>query len=289
MSIAKRSATAYLRDVRFDRLDSGTFPARFSSLAPIAQGNLATIYRAVAVDDGREIALKVFEHDGDPPTRLPAVPPHPAVIALYDAGDVGPARYIVMELDDGVPLSTVMARGPVAPVTALRIVEHVAAGLAHLHRHGVHHGAIEPSHVMVAGLSTASPRARIVSVDGVPMRMARARRPATKICRGRGAMISFDPAYQPPEVAIGLPSDGRADIYSTGMLLFALLTGGNPFSADNLFTSLRRVVHDATPRLPPTLAGIPGFEALLRHALARDPADRIPSAAALLVKLADVA
>lgn len=253
--------------------DSAPLRRKFRAIAPLAMGRLGTVYRAVAAD-GAMVALKVFPDDVvDPQPWLPALPAHPAVATVHGLGRSGQVGYAVMDLVAGVTVAALRADGPVAPALALAIVAEVADGLAHLHAHGVVHGAIEPDHVMV-DVATASPRVAIVSLDGAPVRARKAANPGLRICRGRGACVSTLPSYQPPELIRGQATGAAGDVHAAGVLLLELLTGHDPFADDDLFATMTRIIRGPPPSVPPALAALPGLAALVDHALARDPSAR---------------
>ncbi|MBL8624059.1 MAG: serine/threonine protein kinase [Myxococcales bacterium] len=259
-------------------LTSARLPGGWSGLSLLATGDASAVYRATRVVDGAVIALKVLHDDGDPPPRLPRVAAHAGLVTLHGAGRVGGAAYVTMALVPGAPVDAVVARGPLAPAAALPIVAQLADALVHLHAHGVVHGAVEPDHVLVDG-----GRACLISLDGAPARSAPHQ--PRHVCRGRGAFVSGRPSYQAPERLRGLAIDHRADVYGLGLVAYTLLTGVDAFAADALMTTIVQAVRGPPLTLPPALAADARLAAWFAQAVARDPAARFPTAAALRAAL----
>ncbi len=258
---------------------------RYALLERIGSGGMADVYRATDRRLGREVAVKVLRPmDGDPAfverfrreARHAAGIQHPNVAAVYDVGEDGDDRYIVMELVRGQTLKDlVRARGALPEDEAITIAEHVARGLQAAHARGVVHRDLKAQNVLLG----ADGQPRIVDFG---------------IAKGGGGTALTNTAavlgtahYFSPEQASGAPADHRSDLYSLGVVLFELLTGAPPFDGQNPVEIAMRHVSDP-PRRPSAVR--PGLrratdEAVLR-ALAKDPDQRYPSAAAMAVALA---
>ncbi|MCO5168293.1 MAG: serine/threonine protein kinase [Planctomycetes bacterium] len=234
----------------------------------------------------REVALKVLRADvvGDERAQerflrealaLSRVV-HRHVVRLLDAGRAGGHLYLATELIAGEDLARVVAReGPLEPRRATRIAVEVAGGLAALHAEGIVHRDVKPQNVLLG----ADGAARLVDL-GVA-RVEQDRRLTVT-----GEMVGT-PAYMPPEQAAG--ERGRqgpaADVYGLGATLYHLLTGRPPFVGGAL-TVVKAVLVDPPPpprSLRPELD--PRLEQVVLTCLAKDPAERYPTPAALAAAL----
>jgi len=242
------------------------------------------VYRAFDERLRREVAVKVLRPiDGDPSfnerfrreARHAASIQHPNVAAVYDVGEDGDQRYIVMELVPGGTLKDlVRRRGALSEDEALTIAERVARGLEAAHARGVVHRDLKPHNVLLG----ADGQPRIVDFG------------IAKVTGGTAltstAAVLGTAHYFSPEQASGAPADHRSDLYGLGVVLFELLTGRLPFDGDNPIEIAMRHVHDAPP--PPS-SWRPGLsraadEVVLR-ALEKAPDRRFASAAAMATAL----
>jgi len=162
---------------------------------------------------------------------------HPNIVTIYDAGEEHALGYIAMELIEGTPLNQ-WARKPnlMGVNEALLTVATVADALAYAHQQGVVHRDIKPANIMVT-------KDRIVKVmDFGIAKMTSSGKTQTNIVLGT-------PTYMSPEQIAGKQVDGRSDIFSLGVVLFELLTGQLPFTADNLSAVLFSIAHQPHPAI----------------------------------------
>ena len=160
---------------------------------------------------------------------------HPNIVTIYDAGEEHALGYIAMELIEGTPLKE-WARKPnlMAVNEALLTVATVADALDYAHQQGVVHRDIKPANIMLT-------KDRIVKVmDFGIAKMTSSGKTQTNIVLGT-------PTYMSPEQIAGKKVDGRSDIFSLGVVLFELLTGQLPFTADNLSAVLFSIAHQPHP------------------------------------------
>jgi serine/threonine-protein kinase len=193
-----------------------------------------------------------------------------AVVTVYDTGiDEDGGQYIVMEYVPGQSLAEMLGgERPLAIPEAVRIAARVADALRAAHAAGILHRDIKPANVMVADDGT------VKLLDfGIARRLDGAT--VTQV-----ASVVGTAAYMAPERALGRQSDARADIYSLGCLLYAMLTGRPPFTGEIAAAVLHQQVN-AEPVPPVRLrAGIPAaLDALLLEMLAKAPEARPQSAA----------
>jgi tRNA A-37 threonylcarbamoyl transferase component Bud32 len=198
---------------------------------------------------------------------------HPNIIQVYDFDYDAEhsASYMVMEFIDGLSLKTrlqeMAQEGKMLPLDeALRIVIAVANALDYAHRHGMVHRDIKPANIMF------TQDGQIILTDFGIARMIN-----TSTLTASGAMVGT-PAYMAPEQG-SRAGDERSDIYSLGVVLYQLVTGALPFESDTpLGIILKHINAPLTPptKLDPDLPS--GVEAVIIHALAKDPDNRYQTA-----------
>ncbi len=237
-------------------------------LRTLGRGGMATVYLAEQQSVQREVALKVMSTTllGDEQfgerflreARIAAKLRHPNVVQVYDVGVSGEHHYIAMEY---LPGGQVMGRdGSARPLSfALRIASQIASALDYAGVHGIVHRDIKPDNILLredgAAVLTDFGIARVSDAS----RMTRT-----------GAIVGT-PHYMSPEQARGQPLDGRADIYSLGIVLYELLVGRVPYqAADSLAVGIMHITAPL-PKLPDEFAAL---QPILDRMLAKDPAQR---------------
>ncbi|MEZ4384962.1 MAG: serine/threonine-protein kinase [Nannocystaceae bacterium] len=250
----------------------------------LGAGAAATVWRAER--GGEDLALKLYERDVMESSdarerffreaRIGSEIQHPNLVQIVDAGRLDDGRcYLAMKRIDGEPLTARLAgAGRLAPPEALRIAMDIAGALAALHDAGVVHRDVKPANVVV------DHKGRAVLTD---LGLARGAffRTVTRLDVAVGTL-----AYMSPEQAIGRPLDGRADLWSLGVVLYELLGGARPFVGQHELELIYLVCNVDPPALR-SLAAIPeDVEAIVTRCLARQPADRYADAAALRAELA---
>ena len=253
----------------------------------IGHGGMAKVYRGYDLTLGREVAIKILDPELARDTafrtrfRLEAQSAsrmsHPSIVRVYDAGDPSAAGaatddppYIVMELIQGTLLKDVIASGPVPVDDAVRYVDGILEALDYSHRAGVVHRDIKPGNVMITDKG---------QVKVMDFGIARAVSDSSSTVAETTQIIGTA-AYFSPEQAKGEPVDARADLYSTGVVLYELLTGRQPFRGDSPVAVAYQHVSE-TP-VPPTEVNeeAPGaLDPVVLRALAKDPYQRYPDAA----------
>jgi eukaryotic-like serine/threonine-protein kinase len=170
---------------------------------------------------------------------------HPNIVTIYDAGEEHDLGYIAMELVEGTPLKQ-WARKPnlMSVNDVLLTVATVADALDYAHQQGVVHRDIKPANIMLT-------KDRVVKVmDFGIAKMASSSKTQTNIVLGT-------PTYMSPEQIAGKKVDGRSDIFSLGVVLFELLTGQLPFTADNLSAVLFSIAHHPHPAIETLRTDLP--------------------------------
>ncbi len=246
----------------------------------IGRGGMGVIYRGTDLQLGRPVAIKLIaaEHAADPSVRrrferearLMASIDHPNVIPVYAAGEQDGHLYLVMRYVPGTDLQAVLRQhSRLAPAEAARIVGQVADALDAAHACGLVHRDIKPANVLITG-------AHAYLTD---FGITRAVESRTSITDSNEWVGTVD--FMSPEHLLGEQVDVRSDVYSLGCLLYTCLTGSPPFSRATVPATISAHL---TERPPPAsrCAGVPRrFDAVLRCALAKRPADRYQSAGEL--------
>jgi serine/threonine-protein kinase PpkA len=247
----------------------------YQIVRPLGRGGMSTVYLALQESVQREVALKIMAGSllGDEEfgerflreARIAASLRHPNVLHIYDVGQHGEHHYIAMEHLPGGPVLS--RRGPRRDYAfAVRVVREIALALDYAHRRGVVHRDIKPDNILLREDGSAVLTDFGIARASDSMRMTRT-----------GAIIGT-PHYMSPEQARGQTLDGRADLYSLGVVFHELLTGQVPYRAEDSVAVGIMHITAPLPRLPEVLSVLqPMFDRLL----AKEPDHRYASGAAL--------
>lgn len=248
-------------------------------LQTLGRGGMATVYLALQESVQREVALKVMSTTllGDAQfgerflreARIAAKLRHPNVVQVHDVGVAGEHHYIAMEYLPGGPVLT-RSGTPREPAFALRVIREIASALNYAGARGIVHRDIKPDNILLRedGVSALTDFGIARASDN--SRMTRT-----------GAIIGT-PHYMSPEQARGLPLDGRADLYSLGIVLHELLMGKVPYQADDSLAVGIMHITAPLPRLPEHLADL---QPLLDRMLAKEPGQRYQSGAEVVAAI----
>jgi hypothetical protein len=272
-----------------DPLIGCTLAGRYQVQALIGIGGVARVYRAIQLPMGRLVALKAVRPELEPDQQdrfearflreaaMAGRLSHPNIVTVYDYGRTEDGWcFIAMELIQGVPLKRLMDQGPMNPARAMRLMLDVTLGLRHAHKRGMVHRDVKPGNITIVRDDEDQERARLLDFGLVKADED------TTITRS-GAFMGT-PHYIAPEQARGGDVDARADLYALGCVLYRLLTGVLPFTADNPMTIA--LAHLRSPYPPmgeraPGVAVPPEVEAVVRRLMEKEPADRYASAGEL--------
>jgi hypothetical protein len=251
----------------------------------IASGGMGQVWRGTDTVLARTVAVKVllpslladpdFEARFRAEARIMAGFRHAGVVDVYDYGEsseaAGPDRhamYLVMAYVDGEPLSQrISAAGHLSVAETMSVVAQAADALQAAHDGGIIHRDVKPGNLLVQADGT------VILVDfGVA-------RSTTVTAVTTGNAIPGTALYMAPEQASGRPVSGATDVYALGAVAYHCLTGEPPFSGDNPLQVALKHLQDPPPPLPDDIPE--PVRTLVERALAKDPADRYPSAAAL--------
>jgi YVTN family beta-propeller protein len=265
----------------------GTRLAGYQIQALLGRGGMGVVYLAQQERPHRQVALKLlgaqatvgqtFRERFLRESELAAAIDHPNVLPVYDAGETDGVLWIAMRYVDGTDLQARLDRdGPLPPEQALAITGQVAGALDAAHARGLVHRDVKPGNVLLAVEDDAVAHAYLADF-GLTRRVG----------GPRGLTVSGQVLgtidYVAPEQVEGGKVDGRADQYSLGCMLFECLTGTVPFRRDNELAVLWAHVNDPPPPVGRYRRDLPAaLDAAIGRALAKAPADRYPSCAALV-------
>jgi serine/threonine protein kinase len=261
---------------------------RYEIVEELGRGAMGVIYKAKDPAIGRFVAIKTVRlGDFTDPSHLEELRSrlqreaqaagallHPHIITIFDVGEEEGLSYYAMELVEGTTLEDLIdSNQRLDQETIVHIARQAADALGFAHRTGIVHRDIKPANIML----TRDGRVKIADF-GI------AKVGSTKMTQT--GMLLGSPSYMAPEHFLGQGLDGRSDIFALGIVLYELITGQPPFTAENLGTLSYKIVHeDAVPpiRIRPDLD--PLLNAIVAKALARDPAERFQSAEELRAAL----
>ncbi|MCK9920734.1 Stk1 family PASTA domain-containing Ser/Thr kinase [Frankia sp. AgPm24] len=246
----------------------------------IGYGGMAEVYRGRDTRLGREVAIKTLRSDlARDPTFLArfqreaqssAALNHPAIVSVYDTGEdvINGTHipYIVMEFIEGRTLrDALQSEGRFTERRAMEITSDVCAALDYSHRMGIIHRDIKPANVML------SPDGAVKVMD---FGIARATTATSSTMTATAAVIGTA-QYLSPEQARGARVDARSDVYTTGVLLYELLTGAPPFRGDNpVAVAYQHVREDPDPPSAHDRDISPEADAIVLKAMEKDADDR---------------
>jgi hypothetical protein len=252
---------------------------RYRLTSRIAAGGMGEVWRAEDTVLGRIVAVKVMRPglSGDPgflhrfraEARNTASLSHPGIATVHDYGETldpagGTRAFLVMELVDGEPLSTVLDRGRLEPSRAMDMLAQTARALHAAHQSGVVHRDVKPGNLLVRTDGSV-----VVTDFGIARAMGAAGMTATGQVLGTAAYIS-------PEQAAGQPATPASDVYSLGVVGYQMLSGHKPFEGENPLTVALAHMRQEPPPLTEDLPV--AARAVVERSLAKEPTLRFASA-----------
>ncbi|MGE5235016.1 MAG: protein kinase domain-containing protein [Acidobacteriota bacterium] len=261
---------------------------RYRINGEIGRGAMGVVYRGLDPALDRPVAIKVISARHASTTlsieelerrfmreaKVSARINHPGVVTVFDAGREGDSLYLVMELVDGESLAQRMSRGEgLAAPDAFELCARVAEALGAAHALGVIHRDVKPANIMMC---------RDGRVKVADFGVAKAIGEGTDLTR-TGTVLG-SPAYMAPEQVRGEPVDGRADLFSLGVVLYELLLHRRPFPAETFTTLIYQILHEDPFTNEDVFRSLGEPTArFLRSCLAKSLDERVPDGASFAV------
>lgn len=245
-------------------LGKGAMGTVYDAHDPVIDRRVAikTLALPDATDTEAQQELARFKREAQAAGRLT----HPNIIGVFDYGETAKLAYIVMEFVDGPSLKSILDKNERFPPTeTVRIIEELLTGLQFSHDRGVVHRDIKPANVML----TRDGQVKIADFGIARMESSSMTQAGT---------IMGTPAYMSPEQFMGQTVDSRTDIYSSGVLLYQMLTGERPFEGS--MTAIMHKVLNVSPPHPSELSvtAPESLDPVVARAMAKRPAQRYASA-----------
>ncbi len=253
---------------------------KFELLGELGHGAMGTVYRARDPVLDRLVALKTiapallarpealsrFQREARAVARLQ----HPAIVTIYELGEVEGTRYIAMELVEGLELSQAVAPSQgLSLQKKIELVASVCRGLDFAHKMGVVHRDVKPSNIRVTRDGTVK-----ILDFGVAW--------LGESDITHSGIVLGTPSYVSPELLTGARVDRHADMWALGVIVYEILAGRRPFEAPTISDLVNRIVHDPVPPLDVAALEIPpALAAAVMKALDRSQAARFSDCAAM--------
>lgn len=242
----------------------------------IGRGGMGTVFRGNDPRIGRPVAIKVLTAAAEDPDLLlrfyreakyTGSLHHQNIVTVYELGHQDSVPYLVMEYLEGVSLEAMIASGRPMPVAEkLGIILQVCNGLTYAHKHGLVHRDIKPANIVI--LEDGTPK--IVDFGIALLGGSRLTR--------TGHVVGSLNYMSPEQLSGNVEVDARTDVYSTGVVLFQMLTGVLPFDGGSTAATLRKIVADPPPPLSKYLPDCPpDLELVIQKSLAKDREERYSS------------
>ena len=253
---------------------------KYKVTRPLGKGAMGMVYEGFDPVIERKVAIKTilgeyldaaemeeavarFKREAQAGGRLM----HPGIVGVYEYGHHGEMAFIVMEYVEGDELKRTLSAGKrFELIEVFEIMKQLLAALDYSHKQGVVHRDIKPANLMIL------PGPKVKIMDFGIARLASSN--LTQV----GTVVGT-PTHMAPEQLMGVPADGRADLWSSGVILYELLTGKSPFLAETPAAVMHKVMQGDVPPPSSIDSSLPaGFDTVIARALAKKPDDRFQNA-----------
>ncbi len=256
----------------------GQVLGRYKILEQLGVGGMAAVFKAYDTRLERDVAIKVLRTEQFPPAILERIQKrfereakalarlsHPNIVNVHDFGDYEGQPFLVMEYLPGGTLKDRLGK-PMAWQEACRILLPIASALTYAHEHGILHRDVKPSNILFT--DRGQPRltdfgiAKILDLEG------------GETLTSTGVGIGT-PEYMSPEQGLGNPVNAATDIYSLGVVLYEMITGRKPYTADTPMSVVVKHLNEPLPRPAGFIPSLPkAVEDTLLKSLAKNPQER---------------
>ncbi|HEY4244371.1 MAG TPA: serine/threonine-protein kinase [Kofleriaceae bacterium] len=270
-----------------DSLIGATLVDRYRVIRVVGRGGMGVVYEAEHTGLGKRIAIKLmlekyaqdpeavarFQREALAASRIG----NPHIIEVMDIGVAPDGRsFVVMELLDGLPLSQVLEQtGPMPPWRAIGIMRQVLRAVGAAHAKGIVHRDLKPDNIFISSRDDQHDFVKLLDFGiskVVDPDAANTKLTTTGVVMGT-------PLYMAPEQALGNAVDHRADVYACGVMLYELLAGHPPFQGPSFAALIAKLLTEQPKSLNEVRPGLPlALVKSVDRALAKEPADRFPSA-----------
>lgn len=259
---------------------------RYKVLKELGRGSMGVVYLGKDPTIQRFVAIKTMQLENDADKLLEVKTrffreaestgrlSHPNIVTIFDAGEEDDLGYIAMEMLEGTTLKDWSRKPKLMPFEkVILILATVAEAMDYAHQQGVVHRDIKPANIMLT-------KGDVVKImDFGIAKMATSSKTRTNIVMGT-------PTYMSPEQISGKTVDGRSDIFSLAVVMFELLTGRPPFTADNVSALLFAIAHTPHPSVKAIRPNLPPIvKEVLDRALQKDPVHRYRRAGEFAMEL----
>ena len=275
--------------------------AQYRIVDKIGEGGMGVVYRAIDLDLGRQVALKVlhteFMTDEERrkrflrEARTAAAVSHPNIAAIHGVGEHEGVIFIAMELVEGRTLKRVIREDRPPVDECLRIAIEICEGLTRAHQNGIVHRDLKPENIVM----DREGRVKILDFGLAKLSDSASRGRAPRDSSGlqtisaavtRDGRILGTVQYMSPEQARGVDLDERSDVFSLGIVLYELITGHAPFHGETITDTLTAILRDPQPAIAAYNPRAPvELERIVAHCLEKAPSDRYQGAGEVLSDL----
>jgi len=257
---------------------------RYQIMRELGHGGMAVVYRAIDTMLDRSVAVKMILSEGSSPektekllkrfnreARILAGLSHPNIVKVLDFGDHEGTPYLVMEFISGGALRSRMGK-PIPYAQAAAQLVPIARALQYAHQQKVVHRDVKPENILINDSDQP-----MLSDFGI---LKLVDLEESHGLTGTGKIVGT-PAYMSPEQIRGREVDGRADMYSLGIVFFEMVTGRKPYNANTPIELSMQHLHDPIPKAKQYVRDLPAeVDQVIAKAIAKNPDDRYPSIAA---------